>query len=76
MKDTAMVHLTRGQLVALCIMRMGAPTTDDPGFYDMVDEFLDRAAAEIGFTDWVGAFRSSMHVMETQDAGASDASQP
>lgn len=58
--DTIKAHITRAELEALCSLRMAAdPAPVDDADNDLIGDFLDRAAAEFGYTNWVQAANAS-----------------
>ena len=58
MTDSYRVLIHKAELRELCVLR----ATSDPAVaglnYDLLDDYLDRAAAELGFVGWVDAFHS------------------
>jgi hypothetical protein len=58
MTDSTMVFLTREELGYMLQLRMVADPMPHTVNVDVLDAFLDRAAAELGFTDWLDAYHS------------------
>ena len=54
--DSIRAHITRDELVQLCILRMASDPLPANVDVDVLDDFLDRASNEMGFVGWVDCY--------------------
>ena len=55
MTDSYRVLIHKSELRELVVMRAQSDPPQGDINYDLLDDYLDRAAAELGFTGWVDA---------------------
>lgn len=55
MTDSYRVLIHKAELRELVVMRAQSDPAEPGINYDLLDDYLDRAAAELGFVGWVDA---------------------